>query len=132
MQHALLNMGSLVLSVSEISQDATVNRQGVAELIYEVTEVKFAPLYDMCFEDIFYSMDDSKDKNIPEEYKQKLIEQQDSMWDADKVYRLYYNGEYQDKWLICWGRKIVEMRFYNCGQLTDTQKSIIGQKLKEI
>ena len=124
--------GSLVLSVSEISQDATVNRQGVAELVYEVTEVKFAPLYNMCFEDIFYSIDDSKDKNIPEEYKQKLIEQQDSMWSADKVYRVQYDNEYLDKWLICWGKKIVEIRFYNCGQLTDSQKEIIAEKLKDM
>lgn len=121
--------GSIMLDVAKVRQDATINRKGVAELIYEITEVKFDPVYDMCFEEIFYSLDDSKDKDIPEEYKQKLIEQQDTAWNADKVYRLYCNGEYEDKWLICWGNKIVEMRFYNCGELTDSQKAVIGEKM---
>ncbi len=124
--------GSMMLSVSKVSQDATVNRQGVPELIYEVTKVKFAPVYDICFEEIFYSLDDSKDKNIPDEFKAKLVEQSDTAWNADKVYRQQYLDEYEDKWLICWNDKIVEIRLYNCGQLTERQKAIIGQKLKDI
>lgn len=124
--------GSIMLSVTKVHQDATINRKGVAELIYEITEVKFDPVYDMCFEEIFYRLDDSKDKNIPEEYKAKLVEQTDSAWNADKVYRLYCNGEYEDKWLICWCNKIVEMRFYNCSELTDIQKTIIAEKLNGI
>ena len=123
---------SFVLSVSKVSQDATVNRQGVPELIYEVTKIKFAPVYNMCFEDIFYSLDDSKDKNIPEECKQLLIEQTDLAWNADKVYRVYYNGEFEDKWLICWENKIVELRVYNTGELTDNQKTVIAEKLKDM
>ena len=121
--------GSIMLSVTEVHQDATVNRQGVSELIYEITEVKFNPVYDMCFDDIFYNIDDSKDKNIPEEYKAKLVEQTDSAWKADKVYRVFYENEYQNKWLVCWDNKIVEMRFYNCGELTDSQKAVIGEKM---
>ena len=121
---------SILLSVSKISQDATVNRQGVAEIIYEITEVKFKPVYDLCYEDIFYGIDDSKDKNIPAEYRAQLIEQTDPAWNADKVYRLRYLDEYEDKWLICWDNKIVEIRLYNCEELTDSQKSIIGEKLK--
>ena len=121
-----------MLSVSEVRQDATVNRQGVPEIIYEITKVKFRPVYNLCFEDIFYSLDDSKDKNVPDEYKAKLIEQSDPAWDADKVYRQQYLDEYEDKWLICWGDKIVEIRLYNCGQLTDSQKAVIGEKLKNI
>ena len=121
--------GSFILDVSKVSQDATVNRQGVPEIIYEVTKVKFAPVYDICFEEIFYDLDDSKDKNIPDEFKTKLIEQADSAWGADKVYRQQYLDEYEDKWLICWGNKIIEMRFYNCGELTDIQKTIIAEKL---
>ena len=124
--------GSIMLSVTEVHQDATINPKGVAELIYEITEVKFDPVYDMCFEEIFYSLDDSKDKNIPEEYKAKLVEQTDSAWNADKVYRVFYENEYQNKWLICWENKIVEMRFYNCGQLTDIQKTIIAEKLNGV
>ena len=124
--------GSIMLSVSEVHQDATVNRQGVPELIYEVTEVKFAPVYNMCFEEIFYSIDDGRDENIPEEFKAKLIEQQDSAWSADKVYRLYYNGEYEDRWLICWDDRIVELRIYNTEELTDRQKAVIAEKLKDM
>lgn len=121
--------GSVLLSVSEVRQDATVNRQGVPEIIYEITKVKFRPVYNLCFEDIFYSLDDSKDKNVPDEYKAKLIEQSDPAWNADKVYRQQYLDEYEDKWLICWDDKIVEIRLYNCGQLTDSQKSVIAEKL---
>ena len=124
--------GSVMISVSDIHQDATINRQGVAEMIYEITEVKFNPVYNMCFDDIFYNIDDSKDKNIPEEYKAKLVEQTDSAWNADKVYRVFYENEYQNKWLICWGNKIIEMRFYNCGELTDIQKTIIAEKLNSM
>ncbi len=86
----------------------------------------------MCFDDIFYNIDDSKDINIPEEYKTKPVEQTDSAWKADKVYRVFYENEYQNKWLVCWGNRIVEMNFYNCDELTDSQKAVIAKKLKDI
>ena len=123
---------SILLAKYEISQDATVNRQNVPEIIYDVVEVKRGWLYDWCFEKIFDDIDETDQTDLPYEYRYTLIEQNDSAWLADKVYRVQYEGQYLDKWLICWGDKIVEMKFYNCDQLTDSQKTVIGQKIKEM
>ena len=93
----------------------------------------FCPLVDkeICIVDCSENRD-IKEEYIPEEYKAKLAEQTDSAWKADKVYRVFYENEYQNKWLVCWDNKIVEMRFYNCGELTDSQKAVIGEKIKKL
>ena len=123
---------SFLLAKYEISQDATINRQNVPEIIYDVADVKRGWLYDWCFEKVFDDIDETDRTDLPVEYRYTLIEQNDPAWNADRVYRVQYEGQYLNKWLICWDNKIVEIKFYNCGQLTDSQKTIIGQKIKNM
>ncbi len=125
--------GSVFISKSDVSQTATINREGVPELRYEITKVHMPSLYDWFFETIFNDIDETNtDREIPLEYRCILVQQQDEAWQANKVYRLMYGEEYTDQWLICWGNKIVDITFYNTEELTDGQKQIIAEKLKDL
>ena len=124
--------GSVFISKADVSQTATVNREGVPELRYEITTVHMPALYDLCFETVFNDIDETNtDRDIPLEFRCVLVQQQDNAWQADKVYRLKYGEEYTDQWLICWGNKIADITFYNIEHLTDSQKAIIAEKLKD-
>ncbi len=123
---------SVFLTQYRVSQEATINREGVPELYYELIEIHSDAIYNMVFEDVFYDIDDSKKEGIEPEYCTKLIEQSDPAWGADKVYRELYGGEYLDRYLICWNNKIVTIRFYDGARPDDAQKAIIGERFKSL
>ena len=54
------------------------------------------------------------------------------IWQADEAYREYRGDEPQNRFLICWGNKLVEIAFdtFEDG-ITDEIISIVAEKLKD-
>ncbi len=50
-------------------------------------------------------------------------------WGAVEAYQLYLGGEAQMRFLLCYGRNVVEIGFPFDWELTDAQMGIVGEKL---
>lgn len=96
-------------------------------LAYRVTTVKLPFIYDLCMDGIFREFEEYKadfGNGIKEEYK----EIDAAPWGAEKAYCMYYRGENQYQYIICWPDKIAEIRLYS--EPTDKQVRTMAEKLK--
>ncbi len=101
-------------------------KMDMPELVYDIYKTKFDWAYNLLLKDL-YSEHHRPHKDIPAELQDYLVEQNRQEWQADKVWRVYFNGQAGNEYLICIGDKIIEMRIYF---EPDTQiKGIIGEKL---
>lgn len=88
-------------------------------LSYEVVTVRAPFLYDWCL---------SKRLEEYEEYPDREYRPEDpSPWGAQAAYRLWWDGEAWDWWLLCWEDRIVKLSAD--WTLTDQQKEIAAEQL---
>ena len=79
-------------------------------------------LYDWCL---------SKCLEEYEEYPDREYRPEDpAPWGAQAAYRLWWDGEADDRWLLCWENKIVELNAD--WVLTDQQKEITAERLTNL
>lgn len=92
---------------------------GEPGLSYEVVTVRAPFLYDWCL---------SKRLEEYEEYPDREYRPEDSSpWGAQAAYRLWWDGEAWDWWLLCWEDRIVKL--HADWPLTDRQKEIAAERL---
>lgn len=94
------------------------------EMSYDIVEIKAAFLYDVCLKDFLNEPERIHDMS---EYR----EIQEANWGAEKVYRLYDDGEYFNTYLVCYHDKIVRICLYNI-EIDSNIIKIISKKLKPI
>ena len=79
-------------------------------LEYTVTEVKQDFLYDVIKRAVLNSRQDEVHDDFVFTDHYEPIDA--SIWDADDAYRLYWSDSVMDTYLIFWGNRIVEIKFY--------------------
>ena len=83
------------------------------ELRYEITHVKVPLLYDFVKDGLIR---DNQDEALGE----YLTPVDPAPWNAQEVYQLHWDGGLLDTYLVCWEKRIVEIKFY----WTPTQEQI--------
>ena len=96
------------------------------ELAYTVTDVKWDFLYDFIKQTVLNARQDKiyGDYVFTDHYEPVDA----SVWNADDAYQLHWSDSVMDTWLLCWGNRIVELKFY--WEPTPEQISIAAQKLE--
>ena len=98
------------------------------DLHYTITTVKIPFLYEWCKSQMYWNMDERRDKDIPEGHRNILIEQDPANWGAKAAYRLYQEeGWWQNRYLLCYEDKIVDIRFD--WEPQEEEMAIAGKKL---
>lgn len=88
-------------------------------LSYEVVTVRAPFLYDWCLSEYLEEY---------EKYPNREYRPEDpSPWNAQAAYRLWWDGEAWDWWLLCWEDRIVKL--HADWPLTDRQKEIAAERL---
>lgn len=90
-------------------------------LDYEVYNVKFSPLYDLCLRELL----------APDDPDNIYREESPTPWNADNVWRKYFSdGTSMNTWLLCKDGIIAEFELHDHNwELTDAQKAVVGEKL---
>lgn len=80
------------------------------DLEYTLTTVKVPVLYDLCLNSRLEQFD-KQEQDLPEEFRRRMVEQDATLWGADKAYRRY-SGEFAtNHYLVCWENIILEITF---------------------
>lgn len=101
------------------------NRVNERELEYTITEVKQDFLYDFIKRAVLNSRQDEIHNDFVFTDHYEPIDA--SIWDADDAYQLYWSDSVMDTYLIFWGNRIVEIKFY--WEPTPEQITIAVEKL---
>lgn len=96
----------------EVNQEINgINIDDIPELDYELVDVKFAPLYDLCLKELMHlrEWEDDEPAFTRETWKQS----NDKAWHADAVYELYEGSKPSviPEYVVCWGNRMVRIRF---------------------
>lgn len=95
---------------------------GEPGLSYEVVTVRAPFLYDWCLSEYLEEY---------EKYPDREYRPEDPYpWNAQAAYRLWWDGEADDRWLLCWEDRIVELNAD--WVLTDQQKEITAERLTNL
>lgn len=79
------------------------------ELHYSIAEVKWPALFDYCLEDYLNMY--NYEWRAPQENTRVFRRTDDLGWRADAVYQLYDREEAVSSYILCWGNRIVHIRF---------------------
>lgn len=79
------------------------------ELNYSIVDVKLPCLFDLCLSKCLNRYD--YDREEPEEDRLVFRHTDAIAWRADAAYQLYSHNEATNKYLLCWGNRIVSIRF---------------------
>lgn len=105
------------------SQSARPSGNIAPEIYYTITDVKLPALFELCLADRqktyhYYFADERRVSRQTD----------DPQWQADAVYRLYYDNEPLNDYLLCWGSRIVTIHFDFSP--TPQQITVAAQKLR--
>lgn len=120
--------GSILVSRSECRQHPRLDALDMPQLEYTITDVKLSMLYPLCVNGILKKYESEED--IPEEYRDRLVKEDASLWSANEVYHLYSAGEPQNRYVVCWSGRIVTINF--SWEPTAEQISIVADRLMNI
>lgn len=101
------------------------NKVDERKLEYTITEVKQDFLYDFIKRAVLNSRQDEIHNDFVFTDHYEPIDA--SIWDADDAYQLYWSDSVMDTYLIFWGNRIVEIKFY--WEPTPEQITIAVEKL---
>ena len=111
----------------------TGDEDDAPELNYEVTDVKFAPLFDACLDGELkyfqnYTVTFYRTHRPFRNWEYREVDT--APWGAERAWRLYDEEEEQwlDHWLITGGTRIVEFISSDL-EMTDARMAIVGEKL---
>ena len=118
---------SFLLSRYEATQEPRYDALDQPELQYRVVTVKVPGLYDFCLEQMFEEF--SHNYGYPEDTEGWEVHQavDPAPWDADAAYQLILGGEAQERYLLCYEDRIVEIDF--SWTPTEAQMEVVGQIL---
>ncbi len=122
---------TFLLSSTEYRQYAVPRdgneRVNESELEYTVTEVKQSFLYGFIKRAVLGSRQDEVHDDFVFTDHYEPIDA--SVWNADDAYQLHWSDSVLNTYLICWGKRIVEIKFY--WEPTPEQIAIVVEKLGE-
>ena len=106
--YELEKKNSFLLDWTKGTQNAPPDGKDSYSMEYEIVDVKFQPLYDLCLEELMEKYAD--DDELPYEYRLYWKEIDAGDWGADKAYQWYQGDDtpYND-FVICWGDRIVRL-----------------------
>ena len=113
---------SLFLGQDHSSQHPNDNGAGYS-MAYTVTEIKIPCLYDFVLDRLYHQYDEWRGYNDEYEYK----ETDAAEWGALQAWELYKNGKPNNRFLICYGRYVLEIEAD--WELTAEQKQIICENM---
>ena len=117
---------SLWLDWTSGSQSAPPDGMESFRLEYEIVDVKFSSLYELCLEKMMEQYEYNAD--LPYEYWLYWKEIDAALWGADKVYQWCQGDETSyNEYVICWGSRIV--RLETDWELDDEQIKTAAGKL---
>ncbi|MBQ8814552.1 MAG: DUF2812 domain-containing protein [Lachnospiraceae bacterium] len=119
---------SLLLAWTRGRQNAPPDGEESYSMEYEIVDVKFQSLYDLCLEELMETYGDSDD--LPYEYRTYWKEIDADVWGADKAYQWYQGDDtpYND-FVICWGDRIVRLDVDWDLYMGDDQIRTVAEKL---
>lgn len=120
---------SILLSSTEYRQYTVPidgnNKVDERKLEYTVTEVKQGFLYDFIKRAVLNSLQDEIHNDFEFTDHHEPIDA--SIWDADDAYQFHWSDSVLNTYLIFWGNRIVEIKFY--WEPTPEQITIVVEKL---
>ena len=108
---------TLLLSYHDYKQnnipDSTTDRLDVnKDLEYSITEVKIPFLFDSIKKAVLDSRKDDKTNDGEVVFTDHFEPSDPSIWDADEAYQLHWSDSILDSYIVCWGNRIVEVKFF--------------------
>lgn len=92
------------------------------ELDYEILDVKAGFLYDWCLAQYLEEYEDDQ-----EIWQREYRPEDPAPWGAEAAYRLWWDGEPDNDWLVCFGNRIVKLD--PDWTLTPEQMALVGERL---
>lgn len=110
---------SVFLSRFDARQSPTLDHLGPPGLTYRLIQVKFAPAYDLCKNEVLHpDYFDSSDRYVSVDA---------APWQAEEVYQKYFDQDPMEVYIVCWPDAILEINFDR--EPTEEQKTIVAEKL---
>lgn len=82
------------------------------DLEYSITKVKIPVFFDVIKEAVLNARQDDKKVNGEIVFTDHFEPIDPSVWNADAAYQLHWSDSILDSYLVCWGNRIVEVKFY--------------------
>lgn len=119
---------SILLAQYVARQNSFTDGQQAPELRYTILDTKLPGVFDVCLNEYLdrYDWDPLED----ERHYQRT---DDPAWQADGVYQLYFQEEAMAEYILCWGSRIVYIRFDempSASQIAIAAKKLRGYKEK--
>ena len=106
-----------LLCVTDARQDSPPDGQDVPALSYQIADVSLPWLYELCFRDYLNQRWDSAFRLCDE-----------PAWEANAVYRVFWEDEPGNTWLVCYDRQILYLTLHGA-ELSPEQMTVISRKL---
>lgn len=123
----LTDESSFLLSRFEAYQDSRPDGEAHPELHYHVVTVKVPGLYDWALEQMLAAFSHNYGRPETEENWEIHTPVDPSPWGAAEAYQLTLGGEAQQRYMLCYGNRIIEIDF--SWEPTQAQMSIVGERL---
>lgn len=104
------------------------DRPDTRELEYTVTEVKLDFLYDAVKEAVVNARQDEVHGDFVFTDHYEPVDP--APWNADEAYQLHWSDSVMNTYLLCWGNRIVELKFY--WEPTPEQIAIAAERLSSV
>jgi len=105
-----------VLSYSVYEQnnipDGNKTTDAAKDLQYCITDVKIPLLFDTIKKAVLDSRQDDVSKGGEVIFTDHFEPIDPSVWGADEAYQLHWSDTLLNTYLVCWGNRIVEIKFY--------------------
>jgi len=120
---------SLLIEYIEASQDTRYDVELDEGIEYTIVKVKASFVYDMVKNSLYKEIEE-----YCEEFAdwRKIVKVDENQWNTNEVYEVYGEGWSRNHYLLMFDEIIVEVKFDLENELTDQQKSIIGEKLQNL
>ena len=118
----------------EATQRPRMDALDYPDLYYRIVKVKAPIFYEMCKTEMLEEVERWRNASgyVEAEYRDQYRTVDAKIWQADEAYREYRGDEPQNRFLVFWGNKLVEIAFdtFEDG-ITDEIISIAVEKLKD-
>lgn len=120
---------SIFIEYIEASQDTRYDVELDEGIEYTIVKVKAPFVYDMVKNSMYKEIEEYCEELAD---WRKIVKVDENQWNANEVYEVYGGEWSRNHYLIMFDEVIVEIQFSLDLELTDEQKSIIGEKLKNL
>jgi hypothetical protein len=123
--YQLTSKESFLLTEQIARQDSFPDSKVAPELTYTIVDVKFPGLFNLCLNEYL----NQYDWRASAKEKWHFLLTNEPAWRADAVYQLYMQDKAENAYILCWGNRIVFIRYSTPPTLE--QISITVEKLRK-